>query len=87
MRASSTGRGVGRALLSALLVRAEAAGFRQMIAVIGGAEPASAALHAALGFGEAGRLSGVGFKFGRWLDVLYMQRTLGAPTRNGPPAS
>ena len=52
--AERTGRGIGRALLTALLDRCEAAGFRQMVAVIGGAEPASVALHAAIGFREAG---------------------------------
>lgn len=71
------GRGVGRALLTALLAGAAAAGFREMIAVIGGAEPASVALHARLGFVEAGRMRNVGIKFGRRLDTLYMQRSLG----------
>ena len=70
------GRGIGKRLLAALIDRAAAAGFRQMIAVIGGAEPASVALHHACGFREAGRMSQVGYKFGRWLDTLYMQRTL-----------
>ncbi|MES2043613.1 MAG: N-acetyltransferase family protein [Pseudomonadota bacterium] len=70
------GRGVGRALLAALLDRAAAAGFREMIAVIGGAEPASVAVHARHGFVESGRLRGVGIKFGRRLDTLYMQRSL-----------
>ena len=50
-----------------------------MISVIGGAEPASVALHHALGFSEAGRMKSVGFKFGRWLDTLYMQRSLLEP--------
>ncbi|MDB5708517.1 MAG: family acetyltransferase [Sphingomonas bacterium] len=70
------GRGVGRALLAALLEGAAAAGFREMIAVIGGAEPASVAVHARLGFVETGRLRDVGIKFGRRLDTLYMQRSL-----------
>jgi phosphinothricin acetyltransferase len=48
-----------------------------MIAVIGGAEPASARLHAACGFVETGRMRSVGRKAGRWLDTLYMQRALG----------
>jgi phosphinothricin acetyltransferase len=72
------GRGVGRALLEALLAAAREAGFRQMIAVVGGGEPASVALHAACGFIEAGRMRSVGRKFGRWLDTVYMQRALGA---------
>ncbi len=70
------GRGLGKQLLAALLPRAAAAGFHEMIAVIGGAEPGSVALHTSLGFREAGRLTGVGFKFGRWLDNVYMQRSL-----------
>lgn len=70
------GRGVGRALLAALLARAAASGFREMLAVIGGAEPASVAVHAALGFVETGRMRNVGIKFGRRLDTLYMQRSL-----------
>lgn len=70
------GRGVGKALLAELLERAARYGFRTVIAVIGGAEPASIALHTGLGFREAGRLNAVGFKFGRWLDSVYMQREL-----------
>jgi L-amino acid N-acyltransferase YncA len=69
-------RGIGRALLGALIDRSAACGFQTMIAVVGGAEPGSIALHAALGFEEAGRLKRVGFKFGRWLDSVYMQRAL-----------
>ena len=72
----ATGQGVGRALLTGLIAGAAASGFREMIAVIGGAEPASVALHAALGFVETGRLRDVGIKFGRRLDTLYMQRSL-----------
>ncbi len=72
------GRGVGTLLLDALVKAAADAGFRQMVAVIGGAEPASVALHARAGFVEAGRMRSVGRKFGRWLDTLYMQLRLGA---------
>jgi phosphinothricin acetyltransferase len=72
-----TGRGIGKALLGELLRRSAAQGFRTMIAVVGGAEPASVALHASLGFETVGRLTAVGFKFGRWLDTIYMQRDLG----------
>lgn len=70
------GQGIGRTLLAALLGAARACGFEQMIAVIGGAEPASVALHARAGFVEAGRMRNVGRKFGRVLDTLYMQRDL-----------
>lgn len=84
IRDDCRGQGLGKALLAALLPACEAAGFRQMIAVIGGAEPASAALHRALGFVEAGRMRSVGRKHGRWLDTLYMQRALG-PGDTVPP--
>ena len=76
IRDDRRGEGVGRALLALLIDAAERAGFRQMIAVIGGAEPASIRLHAGCGFVEAGRMRGVGHKAGRWLDTLYMQRPL-----------
>lgn len=72
------GRGLGKALLSALIEACEAAGFRQMIGIAGGGEPASVALHIACGFTHAGRMVAVGRKFGRWLDTVYMQRALGA---------
>ncbi len=70
--------GVGKALLLALCDAAKAAGFREMIAVIGdgAGNHASIGLHSACGFTEAGRLRNVGLKFGRWLDVVYMQRSL-----------
>lgn len=71
------GRGTGTLLLNALIDAATAAGFRQMIAVVGGAEPASVAVHLKAGFVEAGRMKSVGRKFGRWLDTLYLQLPLG----------
>jgi len=79
-------RGVGRALLAALIAQCTAAGFRQMIAVIGDSvrQQPSVALHGALGFREAGRLEHVGFKHGRWLDSLLMQRSLGAGEATHP---
>jgi L-amino acid N-acyltransferase YncA len=72
------GQGLGKALLRALIEAASAAGFRQMIAVIGGGEPGSVGLHAALGFTHAGRMRSIGRKHGRWLDTVYMQLPLGA---------
>jgi len=71
------GQGIGTLLLGTLVDAAERAGFRQMIAVVGGAEPGSAALHAKAGFVETGRMRSVGRKLGRWLDTLYMQKSLG----------
>ena len=71
-------RGIGRALLEQLIVEAEAGGFRQMIAVIGdSANAGSIELHRAAGFRMVGTFDNVGFKFGRWLDSVLMQRTLG----------
>ena len=72
------GRGIGRALLAALIARCEAGPWRQMIAVIGDSGNAgSIALHQRLGFHRIGALSNVGFKHGRWLDSVLMQRALG----------
>jgi L-amino acid N-acyltransferase YncA len=79
------GQGVGKALVEALLARAEAAGFRQMFAVIGDSDNVgSIGLHLSLGFKQVGVLKAAGLKFGRWLDVVYMQRALGAGDRNIP---
>ena len=79
------GRGVGRALLKALIEAAERSGYRQMIAVIGDSgQTASIALHAALGFAYVGTLPYVGFKFGRWLDTVLMQRSLGSGSTSAP---
>jgi L-amino acid N-acyltransferase YncA len=72
------GQGLGKALVHALLDQAEAAGFRQMLALIGdSANTGSIGMHASLGFTRGGILRNVGLKFGRWLDVVIMQRTLG----------
>ena len=72
------GRGIGRALLERLLAEAETRGFRQMIAVIGdSANAPSIELHRAAGFRMVGTFDNVGFKFGRWLDSVLMQRPLG----------
>jgi phosphinothricin acetyltransferase len=72
------GRGVGRALLAALLERCNAGPWRQMVAVIGDSEnKGSIALHESLGFRMVGTLAAVGFKLGRWVDSVYMQIPLG----------
>ena len=72
-----TGQGIGRLLLAGLLSSCPAAGARQVIAVIAdsGSE-ASIALHAAHGFAMTGRLTQVGYKHGRWIDTLLMQRSV-----------
>jgi len=75
---AAQGQGVGRLLLAELIARCEAAGARQMLAVIGDAANAgSVGVHTALGFAHTGVLKSAGWKFGRWLDVVLMQRTLG----------
>jgi phosphinothricin acetyltransferase len=83
--AAQTGRGIGRALLEPLLARCTELGYRQMVAVIGGRETvASIRLHEALGFAHIGVFPAVGFKFGRWNDIVLMQRSLG-PGAATPP--
>jgi L-amino acid N-acyltransferase YncA len=72
------GQGVGKGLTQRLIETATAQGFRQMIAVIGDSENVgSIGVHASLGFQHTGILRASGIKFGRWLDVVYMQRNLG----------
>lgn len=85
LRHDRLGRGIGTGLLAALLQACEDCGFRQVIAGIAGSEPASIALHARAGFVEVARLKSVGRKHGRWLDVLYLQRALGAGDATPPP--
>ncbi len=84
------GRGVGRALLTTVIQRCEALGYRQMIAVIGdSANQGSIGLHRSLGFRQEGVLRGVGLKFGRWVDVVIMHRPLNAEGKllpDGTPA-
>jgi len=78
-------RGLGRALLARLIAESEARGFRQMIAVIGdSANAASIELHRAAGFRLVGTFENVGFKFGRWLDSVLMQRALGDGAETTP---
>jgi L-amino acid N-acyltransferase YncA len=74
---ASTGKGLGAALMKELLVRAKAAGVKEVVAVIAdrGAE-ASIALHTRFGFAEIGHMGRVGFKFGRWLGTVLMQKSL-----------
>ena len=75
----ATGAGIGRLLLGDLIDRAGALGYRQMIAVIGdAANTSSIALHAGFGFVEAGRLRRAGYKFERWLNVVFMQKAIAA---------
>jgi phosphinothricin acetyltransferase len=83
---AAAGKGLGRALLVALIAACEQAGIREMVAVISdkGAD-SSIALHQRLGFVEVGRMGRVGFKFGRWLGTIYMQKSL-KPVKRGRSA-
>ena len=79
IRHDMTGRGIGKRLLEELIRRCEGLGYRQVIAVIGdSANAASIGVHAACGFVRVGTLRSVGFKFGRWVDSVFMQRPLGS---------
>lgn len=77
VREDVRGQGVGKALVARLLEDARKAGFRQMLAIIGDSDNiGSIGVHSSLGFQRIGTLRDVGFKFGRWLDVVIMQRSL-----------
>ena len=79
------GQGVGKALVATLLEHAARRGFRQMVAVIGDSENVgSIGLHLSLGFRSVGVMRAVGLKFGRWVDVVTMQRPLGEADRTVP---
>lgn len=74
----ASGKGLGRELLAALAVQAEAAGVRKLIAVIGdSANAGSVGVHRTLGFTQVGILQSCGWKFGRWLDVVLMEKFIG----------
>jgi len=78
-------RGIGRLLLPALIDACAAAGYRQMIGYIDGANQASMHLHESMGFRQVGYLPSIGYKFGRWTDSVMMQRSLGLGA-TAPPA-
>jgi L-amino acid N-acyltransferase YncA len=85
VREDVRGQGVGKALVTRLIEQATAAGFRQMIAVIGDSENVgSIGVHASLGFHMIGTMRAAGIKFGRWIDVVTMQRPLGRGDTNLP---
>jgi L-amino acid N-acyltransferase YncA len=88
LRPGHQGKGLGRLLLAELIARCEAAGARQMLAVIGDSEnKGSIGVHLALGFEHSGVLKSAGWKFGRWLDVVMMQRQLGQGDHSSPDAA
>ena len=83
----AVGKGVGKALLSALIAACEAQGLRQMCAVIGDSgNAASIGLHASLGFQQRGLFPDMGYKFGRWVDLVWMQRPLNGGGTREPDA-
>lgn len=83
--AQAQGRGIGTALLEALIERCARLGFRQMVAVIGEASnTASIRLHQRAGFQLIGTFPGIGRKHGRWLDTVFMQRALGSGASTAP---
>lgn len=85
LAADQAGRGLGRLLLSELAAQAEQAGVRKLIAVIGdSANAGSIGVHRAMGFQHVGVLSACGWKFDRWLDVVLMEKSLGAGDRTPP---
>lgn len=89
--APARGRGIGKLLLAPLIDSAREIGLRAIIAAIDAENAASVRLHAGFGFVEVGRFPQVGFKFGRWLDVVYMELLLPANvathTTSPPPAA
>jgi phosphinothricin acetyltransferase len=78
--AAERGRGVGTLLMPPLIESAESLGLRAIIAAIDAENRSSIRLHARFGFLEVGNFKQVGFKFGRWLDVVYMQRLMDEPS-------
>ena len=85
LRPDAAGRGLGRALLDELAAQAQRAGVRKLIAVIGdGANAASIGLHRAAGFAHVGVIGACGWKFGRWLDIVLMEKALGDGSSTPP---
>ena len=85
LAADAKGQGLGRLLLAELLARCEAAGARQMLAVIGdSANLGSVGVHRTLGFEHIGVMKAAGWKFDRWLDVVIMQKSLGQGAATDP---
>jgi L-amino acid N-acyltransferase YncA len=88
LHADAAGKGWGRQLLAALEREAEAAGVRKLIAVIGDSGNAgSIGVHKALGFEQAGLIRSCGWKFGRWLDIVIMDKSIGEADRTAPAAA
>lgn len=88
VREGMKGGGVGRELLQAVVEACETAGMRQLVALVGDSgNAASIGVHAAVGFQRCGLLEAVGYKHGRWLDVVWMQRELNGGAARAPTGS
>lgn len=86
IRNDMRGQGVGTLLLTSLIARLERTGARQVVAVIGDSQnTGSIALHRKAGFVHAGTLASIGYKLGRWVDVVFMQRALNGGNETPPP--
>lgn len=84
----AAGQRIGNKLLTELAAQAEAAGIRKLIAVIGDSDNArSIGVHRAVGFRHVGTISACGWKFGRWLDIVLMEKSLGEGSRSAPELS
>jgi phosphinothricin acetyltransferase len=84
----AAGQGLGKQLLAALVAQAEAAGIRKLIAVIGdSANAGSVGVHRSLGFTPVGTIANCGWKFGRWLDIVLMEKVIGAGAATPPEAA
>ena len=86
VRSDKRGRGIGRTLMRPLIARAAAAGKHVMVAGVDATNDGSIRFHAQLGFERVAHLREVGFKFGRWLDLVLMQRFLGPADLLDPPS-
>jgi phosphinothricin acetyltransferase len=85
MAHDAAGQGLGKLLMTELLAALERAGVRRVMAVIGDSDNAgSVGLHTAMGFEHAGTIRSCGWKFGRWLDIVLMQRSLGSGDTTPP---
>ncbi|OHX12311.1 GNAT family N-acetyltransferase [Chromobacterium sphagni] len=84
LAADARGKGIGTALVQALFPRAQALGKHTMLGAVDADNEGSIRFHEKLGFAQVGRLPQVGFKFGRWLDLVYLQRFIDGDASSGP---